>query len=181
MQRTPCRRGASSNYGAKPEKFGDICICDHIIAYDELSKGINGEQEALVLVGIATGWMFGYPVETKSAKDVVASVIDFSPLREIKLMHSDPAPELRAAIGSLEIAFETVPVGVKGAMALLSAWCVLWLRGPALYAGLPLVYWPYAMRCFCLLYNVTHTFTDGTTPWTRRHDREFGSPLIPFG
>ena len=24
-------------------------------------------------------------------------------------------------------------------------------------------------------------FSDGTTPWTRRHDREFGSPLIPFG
>ena len=30
-------------------------------------------------------------------------------------MHSDPAPELRAAIGSLEIAFEPAPVGVKGA------------------------------------------------------------------
>ena len=30
-------------------------------------------------------------------------------------MHSGPAPELRAAIGSLEIAFETAPVGVKGA------------------------------------------------------------------
>ena len=90
MQRTPCKRGASSNYGTKPEKFCDICICDHIIAYGELSKGINGEQEALVLVDIATGWMFGYPVKTKSAKDVVASVIDFSPFREIKLMHSDP-------------------------------------------------------------------------------------------
>ena len=77
MQRTPCKRGASSNYGAKPEKFGDVCTCDHIIAYDELSKGINGEQEALVLVDIATGWMFGYPVKTKSAKDVIASVIEF--------------------------------------------------------------------------------------------------------
>ena len=115
MQRTPCRRGASSNYGAKPEKFGDICNCDHIIAYDELSKGINGEQKALVLVDIATGWMFGYPIKTKSAKDVVASVIGFSPFREIKLTHSGPAPELRAAIGSVEIAFETAPVGVKGA------------------------------------------------------------------
>ena len=48
-------------------------------------------------------------------------------------------------------------------------------------AGFPLVYWPYATRRFCLLYNVTHTFSDGTTPWTRRHVREFGSPLIPFG
>ena len=48
----------------KPAKFCDICICDHIIAYDELSKGINGEQEAFVLVDIATGWMFGYPAKT---------------------------------------------------------------------------------------------------------------------
>ena len=29
MQRTPCRRGASSNCGTKPEKFGDICAFDH--------------------------------------------------------------------------------------------------------------------------------------------------------
>ena len=80
MQRTPCKRGASSSYGPKPEKFGDICICDHVIAYDELSKGINSEEEAFVLVDIATGWMFGYPVKSKSAKDVIASVIDFSSL-----------------------------------------------------------------------------------------------------
>ena len=60
MQRTPCKRGASSKYGPKPEKFGDKCICDYIIAYDELSKGIHGEEEAFVLVDIATGWMFGY-------------------------------------------------------------------------------------------------------------------------
>ena len=148
-----------------------------------MSKGINGEQEAFVLVDIATGWMFGYPVKTKSAKDVVASVIDFSPLREIKLMHSDPAPELRAAIGSLEIAFETAPVGVKGANGIAERMVRTVVEGSRTLlenAGLPLVYWPYAMRCFCLLYNVTHTFSDGTTPWTRRHDRD-GSPLIPFG
>ena len=59
--------------------------------------------------------MFGYPVKAKSAKGVIASVIDFNPPWEIKLMHSDPAPELRAATGSLEIAFEPAPVGVKGA------------------------------------------------------------------
>ena len=75
MQRTPCRRGASSSYEPKPQKFGDVCICDHIIAYGELPKGINGEEEALVLVDIATGWMFRYPVKSKSAKDVIASVI----------------------------------------------------------------------------------------------------------
>ena len=31
------------------------------------------------------------------------------------------------------------------------------------------------------MYNVTSTFSDGTTPWTRRHAREFGSALIHFG
>ena len=114
MQRTPCRRGASPSYRTKPKKFGDICTCDHIIAFDELSTGINGELEALVLVDIATGWMFGYPVKTKSAKDIVTSVIGLSPFRGVKLMHSDPALELRAAIGSFEIAFEPAPVGANG-------------------------------------------------------------------
>ena len=99
-------------------------------------------------------------------------------------MHSDLAPELRAAIGSLEIAFGTAPVGVKGAKGIAERMVrtvVEGLRTLLENAGLPLVYWPYAMGCFCLLYNVTHTFPDGTTPWTRRHNREFGSPLIPFG
>ena len=138
----------------------------------------------LVLVDIATGWMFGYPDKTKSAKAVIASVIDFSPLREIKLMHSDPAPELRAAIGSLEIAFESAPVGVKGASGIAGRMVRTVVEGSRTLlenAGLLLVCWPFAMRCFCLLYNVSHTFFDGTTPWTRRHVREFGSPLIPFG
>ena len=96
----------------------------------------------------------------------------------------DPAPELRAAIGSLEIAFETAPVGVKGANGIAGRMVRTVVEGSRTLlenAGLLLVYRPYAMRCFCLLYNVAHTFSDGTTPWTRRHDREFGSPLIPFG
>ena len=149
-----------------------------------MSKGINGEEEALVLVGIATGWMFGYLVKPKSAKDVIASVIDFNPFREIKLMHSDPALELHAAIGSLEIACELAPVGVKGANGIAERMVRTVVEGShALHenAGLPLVYWPYARRCFCPLCNVIHTFSDGTAPWTRRHAREFVSALIPFG
>ena len=184
MQRSPCRRGASSHYGSRPAKFGDICTCDHVIAYDELSRGIHGEEEALVIMDLATGWVFGYPVKSKSAEDVRLSVIDFSPLREIKVMHSDPAPELRAAIVSLEIAFESAPTGVKGANGVAERIVVTIVEGSRTLlenAGLPLVYWPYAMRCFCVLYNVIHTFPDGTTPRTRRHEREFGSPLIPFG
>ena len=145
---------------------------------------MHGEEEALVIMDIATGWTFGYPVKSKSAEDVRLSVIDFSPLREIKCMHSDPAPELRAAIGSLDIAFEGAPTGVKGANGVAERMVRTIVEGTRTLlenAGLPLVYWPYAMRCFCVLCNVTHTFSDGTTPWTRRHTREFGSPLIPFG
>ena len=119
------------------------------------------KKHSLVLVDIATGWMVGYPVKPKSAKDVIASVIDFSPFREIKLMHSDPAPELRAAIGSLEIAFEPAPVGVKGANGIAERMVRTVVEGSRTLldnVGLPLVHWPFAMRCFWLLYMVTHTF-----------------------
>ena len=89
--------------------------------------------------------MFGYPVKAKSAKGVIASVIDFNPPWEIKLMHSDPAPELRAAIGSLEIAFEPAPVRVKGASGIAERMARTVVEGSRTLlenAGLPLVYWP---------------------------------------
>ena len=59
--------------------------------------------------------------------------------------------ELHAAIGSLEIAFESAPVGVKGANGVAERMVRTVVEGSRTLlenAG-------FAMRCFCLLYNVT--------------------------
>ena len=54
-QRKPCRRGATSGYRAVPKELGDTCTCDHIIARDTMSRGVRGEEEALVIKDLATG------------------------------------------------------------------------------------------------------------------------------
>ena len=184
-QRKPCKRGASSGYYPAPKEFGDSCTCDHIIAYDEMSKGINGEEEALAIKDLATGWIFGYPVKSKSTPDVVSSIGDFvGPYDSIRLMHSDPAPELRSAFGELNILFEPAPTGIKGNNGIAERLVRTLLDGSRTlleHSGLPLSFWPLAMRCFSILYNVTHLLEDSSTPWSRRHGQEFNGELVPFG
>jgi len=184
-QRKPCRRGATSGYRAVPKEFGDVCTCDHIIAQDILSRGVRGEEEALVIKDLATGWIFGYPVMTKSTADVTASARDFmGPSSQIKLLHSDPAPELRAAFGELGILFEASPTGIKGNNGIAERLVRTVLDGSRTlleHAGLPQSFWPLAMKCFSTLYNITHRLDDESTPWTRRHGVEFSGLLIPFG
>ena len=48
-------------------------------------------------------------------------------------------------------------------------------------AGLNEVWWPYAMKYFCLLMNITEETKTGLTAWMNRHQYEFKGQLIPFG
>ena len=184
-QRKPCKRGASTGYYPTPKDFGDSCTCDHIIAYDDASKGVNGEEEAIAIKDLATGWVFGYPVKSKSSSDVVSSIGDFTgPYQNIRLMHSDPAPELRAAFAEMGILFEPAPTGIKGNNGIAERLVRTLLDGSRTLleqSGFPLSFWPLAMRCFSVLYNVTHQHEDSSTPWTRRHGQEFDGELVPFG
>ncbi|MCP4903294.1 MAG: hypothetical protein GY906_40550, partial [bacterium] len=122
---------------------------------------------------------------TKSTADVTASARDFmGPSSQIKLLHSDPAPELRAAFGELGILFEASPTGIKGNNGIAERLVRTVLDGSRTlleHAGLPQSFWPLAMKCFSTLYNITHRLDDESTPWTRRHGVEFSGLLIPFG
>jgi hypothetical protein len=52
------------------KKFGDSITADHLIAQNELSRGITGDRDALVIKDRATGWIACYPVLDKSADEV---------------------------------------------------------------------------------------------------------------
>ena len=91
---------------------------------------------------------------------------------------------LRAACGELNILFESAPTGIKGNNGVAERLVRTMLDGSRTLleqCGLPLCFWPLAMRCFSVLYNVTHQLEDLSTPWTRRHGREFDGELVPFG
>ena len=50
-------------------------------------------------------------------------------------------------------------------------------------AGLPPPYWTYAVRYFCLCYNVQPYpgAVDGDNSWRKRFKADFSGPLLPFG
>ena len=60
------------------KKFGDSITADHLIAQNELSRGITGDRDALVIKDRATGWLACYPVPDKSADEAYAKIIELS-------------------------------------------------------------------------------------------------------
>ena len=142
-------------------------LCDHTIAHDTMSRGVRGEEEALVIKDLATGWVYGYPVMTNSTSDVTASARDFmGPTSQIRLTHADPAPELRAAFGELGILFEASTTGVNGNNGVAERLVRTIRDGTRTlldHAGLPQSFWPLAMRCFSALCNATHRLDDEST------------------
>ena len=166
-QRKSCRRGATSGFKLNAKDFGDLCTRDHIIAYDDLSRGIRNEREALAVKDIATGCISGFPLMTKSSEDASCALKEFTgPYDRIKCVHSDPAPELRASLAELDVAFDPAATGVKANNGIAERVVRTIVEGTRTLlecAGMPQAFWPFAMRSFNVMYNVTHRLADGST------------------
>ena len=67
MQHKACRSGSS--LGLVPEAFGDQVTADHIVSRSEISQGLIGEKNALVLLDRATGYIDCFPLGTKNSDD----------------------------------------------------------------------------------------------------------------
>eukprot|EP00959_Pyramimonas_sp_CCMP1952_P035375 741088-Pyramimonas_sp.AAC.1 len=53
-------------------------------------------------------------------------------------------------------------------------------RALLMQAGLPPSFWTYAVRYFCLCYNI-RTPAEGRPSWERRFGCRFDAQLLPFG
>ena len=60
MQKAHARQVEGSELG-KPEQFGDQTTADHLITRDELDKGSDGQETAVVVMDRFTGWCDCYP------------------------------------------------------------------------------------------------------------------------
>jgi hypothetical protein len=74
-QHKPHKR--SLGLGPRPEKFGDEITADHIVAESDISQGIGGHREALVILDRATRWIECYPLKTKGWEDAHRAFVDF--------------------------------------------------------------------------------------------------------
>ena len=59
--------------------FGDLVTCDQMIMKAVRQRGCCGEANAFIVKDIATGFLGTYPVLTKSADGVLASLMDYVP------------------------------------------------------------------------------------------------------
>ena len=58
----------SSHFGPRPEQFGDQVTADHIVKTNEYHFGSGDERVALVIADRATGFLGGYPSESKTGE-----------------------------------------------------------------------------------------------------------------
>jgi len=151
LQSKPHRHAKTARSEAKA--FGDHITGDHIVTFDDIDKGFDGERDAVVLYDVGTQYLDVYPVGSKSADDVYDSLNQFIGRRQsVSYFYTDAARELRKAAvlmglckddaipsrpESNGIAEEKVKKVLQGARTLLD------------HAGLESKYWPFAAKHFC--------------------------------
>ena len=101
----------------------------------------------------------------------------------IKLMYTDNAPELVAAVQKLRIKHNTsTPYkSTTNSIAERSIRTVLeGTRTILEHAGFPIQWWPYAARCFCFALNII--LINGESAYNLRHQKgHFPGLHVPFG
>ena len=153
------------------KNFGDIVTMDFVSSYSDRIPGLGelkGDDEALVVVDVATEYAATYPFKKKPDSLQVAMCIHkFKGSKFIKRIYSDGAGELVDACNRWGIVHEASIPGrpesngvierfigrlSRGARSLLSA------------SGLPVNFWALAASAWCHGHNL-QSKKDGTNPW----------------
>ena len=127
------KRGA---FKRKLTKFGELVTCDHMVTRALRMEGCLGEANAFVVKDVKTGFLWGYPVSTKSADEVSDSLRNFMGRRKLVTLYSDNAREIISAAKDVAEHHETSFVGLpqNNAIAertnqvIIGGTCALWCR-----------------------------------------------------
>ena len=125
------------------------------------------EANAFVVNDVKTGFLWGYPVSTKSADEVSESLRHFIGRRKLVTLYSDNAREIISAAKDLAEQHETSFVGLpqNNAIAertnqvIIGGTCALLVQ-----SGLPACFWSYAIECFSANYNAAGGGLDQQSP-----------------
>ena len=184
MQRRPARRIVWPA-GYKPTKFGDLVSADTIVAQSEVSMGLTGERDALVIVDRATNYKDCFPLMSKHAEDAHGAMLEFfgEHLADVKRIHTDMAPDLINAVKQLHVAHsKSTPYRHQG-----NSFCertnrkiIEGARTLLEHAGLPSCFWTFAVRHWCFMDNTE--IRNGESSWNLRHgEGHFAGKRYPFG
>ena len=150
----------------------------------------RGERCMLIVYDVWSGWLQAIDIRTSDTDNISMALRRFAGVpagmlgSKISYMYSDGAKELVKACEDLGIVHDTSYPGHPASNAIAERQVQTALRGTRAAlraAGLPLAFWPHAMRTFCHLRNLQRR-KDGSSPYARRfpHSRYRGLKL-PFG
>ena len=151
------RRSKGGMLDADVKKFGDSITADYLIAQNELSRGITGDRDALIIKDRAIGWIACYPVPDKGADEAYAKILNFLGTQKCRYLWTDGSGELSRAAADLGIAHGTSAPETPAANGVAERavrTVVEGARTALVQAGLPPFLWPMAVRHFCFARNV---------------------------
>ncbi len=170
--------------GPPPTKRGDQATCDHLVTLDNDDIAIDGSRYGLLCRDRATKYLMVYPQALRNTDQTRRALAMFQGRVKIKVLHSDPAPEIVAAAKELKIdQHNTATPGRKegNAIAERSVRTALeGTRGALAQSGMALAWWSYAIQHYCMSVNI-HTEIDGQTVYKSFYHKEFTGQFIPFG
>ena len=118
-----------------------------------------------------------YPTGGKSADEAAQSIAGFEgnkKKKNIKLMYTDNAPELIAAVSRPKLKHDTSTPDRSTANSIAESSIRTVTEGTRTLleqSGFPVQWWPYAARCFCHSMNIA--VIDGDSAYNKRHGVEF--------
>ena len=181
------RRSLGENRAVRnnAKDFGDVITMDHIDSDGELGVSLSGNSVALVVRGIAAGWLDGYPAGSKRAEDVVSALQNFvASTEKIGYVASEFASGFIKACKRFGCRHRTSTPGrpqTNGVAERAVREALEGTRAAMHQAGAPHRWWAKALRHYCFLYNVTKATNGEASPWEKRFGAPFTGPLIPFG
>jgi len=203
-QRKQCRNKSHliKHKDAMLRAFGDAITADHISAHDDespMAKLALGLDEfnrrcpcALGILDYHTKYRDMFPCVDKTAETAENKLREFLGVDVIpKFAYSDNSKELRRAMQDLQIIHGTSTPGrpeTNGRAERNVRHILEGARAQLFHAGIPTFLWPFAVRHFSLMSNITKTTyrdVDGnaydSTPFEMRHGVTFPLPVIPLG
>ena len=147
--------------GEKPKTFWDLVTADHLICKDGSGEGdefFDKATCAVVIYGGAVDWTACYPKATKYEADTVQAMKHFSgPLKKVKSLYADNAPELYATAKRLGWSFPSSTPGQPQSNGLAERMVRRVKEGGRaclVQSGSTREWWAYACAFFCFARNV---------------------------
>ena len=106
-------RSFKGAFDREVKEWGYILTMDHLVSIDkELTVGVTGDIDALVVKDIYSSLKHCYPSATKDADTTALNIRHFIGRRTIAMVYSDGSGELKAACEQLSIVHELSQPGI---------------------------------------------------------------------